>query len=155
MWLYFLLILTFTASTTSDSNEFQIKPNEALQFLFRARRTFLHPGKTKCEEQKREASKAYEEKCTVLGKRFCPKLSAWKEFQQWEIGGGYDSKRNPLPTQPPTPQINTMRTHKTPLYTPATLRTHKTPMYEPVTNRPNHHMPNHRNDFVTRNPNDY
>ncbi|CAF3195095.1 unnamed protein product [Rotaria socialis] len=153
-WLYFLLILTFTASTISDSNEFQIKSNEALQFLLRARRTLFHPGKTKCEEQKREASKAYEEKCTVLGKRFCPKLSAWKEFQQWEIGGGYESKRNPLPTQPPAPHINTMRTHQTRLYTPATLRTYKTPMYGPVTNRPKDRMPNHRNDFAIPDPNE-
>lgn len=117
-----------------------VKPNEALQFLFRDRRSFLHPGKTKCEEQKREARKAYEEKCTVLGKRFCPKLDTWKEFERYEIGGGYDNNRNPLPTQAATPYMQTMRTHHTRLYTPPTLRTHRTPMY--------------RNEFVTQNPYD-
>ncbi|CAF4579527.1 unnamed protein product [Rotaria sp. Silwood1] len=146
-----------------DSDEFQIKSNEALQFLFRDRRSFLHPGKTKCEEQKREARKAYEEKCSILGKRFCPRLSktkceeqkrearkayeekcsilgkrfcprlsTWRDFQQWEIGGGYESKRNPLPTQPPTPRIQTMRTYHTRLYTPATLPTYHTPLYTPA-----------------------
>ncbi len=124
-----------------------VEPNEALQFLFRARRSFLHPGKTKCEEQKREARKAYEEKCSFLGKRFCPKLSTWKDFEQWEIGGGYESKRNPLPTEATTPHIQTMRTYRTRLYTPSTLPTHKTPLYGPVTMRQNY-----RNEVVTRNP---
>lgn len=108
-----------------------------MEFLFRPQRSFLHPGKTKCEEQKREARKGYEEKCTVLGKRFCPKLSAWNDFQQWEIGGGYESGRHPLPTtQPPPPRIQTMRTYRTRLYTPATLPTYRTPYYGSMTMRP-------------------
>jgi hypothetical protein len=65
----------------------------------------------------------------MLGKRFCPKLSTWKDFQQWEIGGGYDRKRNPLPTKSTTPPMYTMRTHRTRLYTQPTLQTYKTPMY--------------------------
>ncbi|CAF3554211.1 unnamed protein product [Rotaria sordida] len=139
-------------SEAMEQEQYSVQSNEALQFLFRGRRSFLHPGKTKCEEQKREARKAYEEKCSLLGKRFCPKLSTWREFQQWEIGGGYESKRNPLPTQPPTPQMHTMRTHHTRLYTPATLRTHKTPMFGPVTMRQPYHTPPYTNEFVTRNP---
>ncbi|CAF1162563.1 unnamed protein product [Rotaria sp. Silwood1] len=131
-WIYFLLFLIVSTFADLDSDEFQIKSNEALQFLFRDRRSFLHPGKTKCEEQKREARKAYEEKCSILGKRFCPRLSTWRDFQQWEIGGGYESKRNPLPTQPPTPHIQTMRTYHTRLYTPATLPTYHTPLYTPA-----------------------
>ena len=115
---------------------FVVQSNEALEFLFRSQRSFLHPGKTKCEEQKREARKGYEEKCTILGKRFCPKLSTWNDFQRWEIGGGYESGRQPLPTQPTTPQMQTMRTYRTRLYTPATLPTHRTPLYGPVTMRP-------------------
>ncbi|CAF4261247.1 unnamed protein product [Rotaria sp. Silwood2] len=169
-WTYFLLILTLITVAESDSDEFQsnyimlsiiifinfiillVTPNEALQFLFRARRSFLHPGKTKCEEQKREARKAYEEKCSMLGKRFCPKLSAWKDFQQWEIGGGYESKRNPLPTLAPTPQIPTLRTYHTRLYTPATLRTYRTPMYGSMTIQENYRTPVYGNKFVTPNP---
>jgi hypothetical protein len=127
-----------------------VKPNEASEFLFRARRSFLHPGKTKCEEQKREAGKGYEEKCTILGKRFCPKLSTWKDFQQWEIGGGYESKRNPLPTRPP--QIQTMRTYRTRLYTPATLPTHRTPLYGSVTMRQTYRTTLYTNEGVTPNP---
>ena len=113
-----------------------MEPKEALQFLFRTRRSFLHPGKTKCEEQKREARKAYEEKCTVLGKRFCPKLTTWRDFQQWEIGGGYESQRNPLPRQQSTPHMHTLRTHRTRLYGPHTLRTHRTPLHRPATRNP-------------------
>lgn len=116
---------------------FLVQSDEALEFLYRTQRSFLHPGKTKCEEQKREARKAYEEKCTMLGKRFCPNLFTWNDFQQWEIGGGYESGRHPLPTtQPTTPQIHTMRTYRTRLYTPATLPTHRTPLYGPMTMRP-------------------
>ncbi len=129
-----------------------VKSDEALEFLFRARRSFLHPGKTKCEEQKREARKGYEEKCTMLGKRFCPKLSKWKDFQQWEIGGGYESKRNPLPTQSTRPQIQTMSTYRTRLYTQATLPTYRTPLYEPVTIRQTYRTPSYSNEGVTSNP---
>ncbi len=129
-----------------------VKSDEALEFLFRAQRSFLHPGKTKCEEQKREARKGYEEKCTMLGKRFCPKLSTWKDFQQWEIGGGYESKRNPLPTQSTRPQIQTMSTYRTRLYTQATLPTYRTPLYGPVTIRQTYRTPSYSNEGVTSNP---
>ena len=127
-----------------------VEPDEALQFLPRIRRSFLHPGKTKCEEQKREARKAYEEKCSLLGKRFCPKLTNWKDFQQWEIGGGYDSKRQPIPT--PASQVQTLRTHRTPLHTMPTLRTHRTPMYAPVTMRPNYRTSTYSNEIVAHDP---
>jgi hypothetical protein len=45
----------------------------AVEFL---KRSFLHPGKTKCEEQKREASEKYEERCEpsinkLTGSRYC------------------------------------------------------------------------------------
>jgi hypothetical protein len=45
----------------------------AVEFL---KRTIFHPGKTKCEEQKREASEKYEERCEpsvnkLTGKRYC------------------------------------------------------------------------------------
>ena len=143
-----------TSSRFSFSTEFLldlVEPDEALQFLPHARRSFLHPGKTKCEEQKREARKAYEEKCSMLGKRFCPKLATWVDFQQWEIGGGYESKRNPLPTQTPAPQMHTMRTHRTPLYTVPTLRTYRTPLYGSVTTKPAYRTPFYDSESVTRN----
>lgn len=147
---------------TIDSNEYQsnlltnyvlllveiiffllVESNEALEFLYHSRRSFLHPGKTKCEEQKREARKGYEEKCTILGKRFCPKLTSWNDFQQWEIGNGYESGRNPLPTPPPTlPSVHTMRTYRTPLHTPATLPTYRTPLHRRVTQRPSYRAEN-------------
>ncbi|CAF0998508.1 unnamed protein product [Adineta ricciae] len=149
----FVCVIFIVTVTSESDDEFQIEPNEALQFLFRNRRTFFHPGKSKCEEQKREARKAYEEKCTMLGKRFCPKLSAWNDFQRWEIGDGYESKRNPLPTEAtPAPQMHTMRTHRTRLYTPATLPTHRTPLYGHATARPNYRAPQYQNERVTRNP---
>lgn len=45
----------------------------AAEFL---KRTIFHPGKTKCEEQKREASEKYEERCEpsinkLTGSRYC------------------------------------------------------------------------------------
>lgn len=48
----------------------------AVEFL---KRSFLHPGKTKCEEQKREASEKYEERCEpsvnkLTGSRYCKTL---------------------------------------------------------------------------------
>ena len=134
-----------------------VESDEALQFLPHARRTIFHPGKTKCEEQKREARSAYEEKCSLLGKRFCPDLKTWKMFEQWEIGGGYESKRDPLPTtttttQAPLPSIQTMRTHRTPLHTMPTLRTHRTPYHGPITMRQTYRAPFYQNELVTRNP---
>ncbi|CAF1042284.1 unnamed protein product [Didymodactylos carnosus] len=115
-------------------------PEDALQFL---KRTFLHPGKTKCEEQKREASKAYEEKCTVLGKRFCPKLDGWSDFKNWEINEGY-IKKSPLPittTTTATPELLTMKqTYKTSIYEPVTKQTYRTSIYQPATRPPIRHM---------------
>ena len=87
-----------------------------------------------------------------MGKRFCPKLSDWKDFQQWEIGGGYESKRNPLPTQPTTLRMQTMRTHRTRLYTTSTRRTYHTDVYGSVTRQPNSRNPIYTNEKLTRNP---
>ncbi len=129
-----------------------VQPNQALEFLSRVRRSFLHPGKTKCEEQKREARKGYEEKCTILRKRFCPKLSTWNDFQRWEIGGGYESKRGPLPTQLTTTPIQTLPTHRTRFYTQPTLPTHRTPLYGPVTIRSTYRPSWDNDETVTRNP---
>jgi hypothetical protein len=54
----------------------------AVEFL---KRSFLHPGKTKCEEQKREASEKYEERCEpsinkLTGSRYC-KIIYWESFR--------------------------------------------------------------------------
>ena len=132
--------------------QFSVSADEALQFLPRFRRSFLHPGKTKCEEQKREARKAYEEKCSILGKRFCPKLSEWKDFDRWEIGGGYESQRNPLPTQKSVSPIQTLATHRTRLHTMATMRTHRTPMFGPVTQQPPYRSPIYKQEEIKSNP---
>ncbi|CAF1111627.1 unnamed protein product [Adineta steineri] len=64
------------------------------------KRTFFHPGATKCEEQKREAREDYEERCepsfplfrNTGTRRFCPDIHDWKEFDNYEIGDGYDSR---------------------------------------------------------------
>ena len=53
---------------------------EAVEFL---KRSFLHPGKTKCEEQKREASEKYEERCEpsvnkLTGTRYCKRLTSMR-----------------------------------------------------------------------------
>jgi len=79
------------------------------------KRTFFHPGKTKCEEQKREASEKYEERCEpsinkLTGSRYCktnkiafsslyistfiylsigPDIKSWAAFQNYEVGSGY------------------------------------------------------------------
>ncbi|CAF1460787.1 unnamed protein product [Adineta steineri] len=62
----------------------------AVEFL---KRTLFHPGKTKCEEQKREASEKYEERCEpsinkITGSRYCPDIKTWTAFQNYEIGSG-------------------------------------------------------------------
>lgn len=90
----------------------------------------------------------------MLGKRFCPKIETWRDFYRWEIGGGYESRRNPLPMESTTapPYMHTMRTHRTRLYTPATLPTHRTPRYGSVTVRPGYRPSGHHDEFVTRNP---
>jgi len=80
------------------------------------KRSIFHPGRTKCEEQKREAREDYgnlticfifkfsfssfslEERCepsfplyrNTGTNRFCPDINDWKEFDQYEIGNGYD-----------------------------------------------------------------
>ncbi|CAF2610168.1 unnamed protein product [Rotaria sp. Silwood2] len=64
------------------------------------KRTFFHPGTTKCEEQKREAREDYEERCEPSfplyrnsgTHRFCPDINTWKEFDNYEIGNGYESR---------------------------------------------------------------
>ena len=50
-----------------------LEREQAVEFL---KRTIFHPGKTKCEEQKREASEKYEERCEpsvnkLTGTRYC------------------------------------------------------------------------------------
>ena len=55
---------------------YRLDREEAAEFL---KRSFLHPGKTKCEEQKREASEKYEERCEpsvnkLTGSRYCKAL---------------------------------------------------------------------------------
>ncbi len=54
----------------------------AMNFL---KRSFLHPGKTKCEEQKREASEKYEERCEpslnkLTGTRYCKREKISMKF---------------------------------------------------------------------------
>lgn len=82
---------------------------KAVEFL---KRTIFHPGKTKCEEQKREASEKYEERCEpsvnkLTGSRYCkyfafeiesfhlipfnflgPDIKTWAAFKNYEIGSG-------------------------------------------------------------------
>ncbi|CAF4155601.1 unnamed protein product [Rotaria socialis] len=62
----------------------------AVEFL---KRTIFHPGKTKCEEQKREASEKYEERCEpsvnkLTGSRYCPDIKTWGAFKNYEVGSG-------------------------------------------------------------------
>jgi len=75
------------------------------------KRTIFHPGKTKCEEQKREASEKYEERCEpsvnkLTGSRYCkcnlsffciflfcycylgPDIKTWAAFKNYEVGSG-------------------------------------------------------------------
>ncbi|CAF1153147.1 unnamed protein product [Rotaria sordida] len=62
------------------------------------KRTFFHPGSTKCEEQKREAREDYEERCepsfplyrNTGTNRYCPDINTWREFDNYEIGNGYE-----------------------------------------------------------------
>ncbi|CAF0962650.1 unnamed protein product [Adineta ricciae] len=58
------------------------------------KRTLFHPGKTRCEEQKREAAEKYEERCEpsinkLTGSRYCPDIQTWEAFQIYEVGSGY------------------------------------------------------------------
>ncbi|CAF0934922.1 unnamed protein product [Rotaria sordida] len=73
-----------------ETNDFDVDHELAVEFL---KRTFFHPGKTKCEEQKREASEKYEERCEpsinkLTGSRYCPDIKTWAAFQNYEIGSG-------------------------------------------------------------------
>ncbi|CAF0775531.1 unnamed protein product [Adineta ricciae] len=71
------------------------------------KRTLFHPGSTKCEEQKREAREDYEERCepsfplyrNTGTHRFCPDINSWSEFENYEIGNGYDG-RDPTSATP-------------------------------------------------------
>ncbi len=60
------------------------------------KRTFFHPGSTKCEEQKREAKAAYEKRCEpsvhikltnkdATKRRYCPDLTNWPAFAKYEV----------------------------------------------------------------------
>ncbi|CAF1029423.1 unnamed protein product [Rotaria sp. Silwood1] len=74
-----------------DNDDFNVDHEMAVEFL---KRTFFHPGKTKCEEQKREASEKYEERCEpsinkLTGSRYCPDIKTWDAFKNYEVGGGY------------------------------------------------------------------
>ncbi|CAF1355681.1 unnamed protein product [Adineta ricciae] len=76
------------------------------------KRSFFHPGSTKCEEQKREAREDYEERCepsfplfrNTGTRRFCPDIHDWKAFDNYEIGDGFES-RDPISES----KINTNR----------------------------------------------
>lgn len=52
---------------------YNLDREDAVEFL---KRTLFHPGKSKCEEQKREAAEKYEERCEpsvnkISGSRYC------------------------------------------------------------------------------------
>lgn len=101
----FLLVSSFFFShwksrTENDRRYFPLDTDHANRFL---KRTFFHPGSTKCEEQKREAREDYEERCepsfplfrNTGTRRYCPDIHDWKEFDNYEIGDGFSSY-NPL-----------------------------------------------------------
>jgi len=84
-----LCIMTM-ARPDQDINDFDVDRELAVEFL---KRTIFHPGKTKCEEQKREASEKYEERCEpsinkLTGTRYCPDIKKWEAFRNYEIGSG-------------------------------------------------------------------
>ncbi|CAF3836362.1 unnamed protein product, partial [Rotaria magnacalcarata] len=64
------------------------------------KRTFFHPGRTNCEEQKREAREDYEERCepsfplyrNTGTNRYCPDINSWTELDNYEIGDGYEAR---------------------------------------------------------------
>ncbi|CAF4234393.1 unnamed protein product [Adineta steineri] len=87
--LIILCIMTMTRADR-DMNDYDVDRKAAVEFL---KRTLFHPGKTKCEEQKREASEKYEERCEpsinkITGSRYCPDIKTWTAFQNYEIGSG-------------------------------------------------------------------
>ncbi|CAF1067745.1 unnamed protein product [Adineta ricciae] len=76
------------ARPDQDLSDFDVDREAAVEFL---KRTIFHPGKTKCEEQKREASEKYEERCEpsvnkLTGKRYY--IKTWTAFKNYEIGSG-------------------------------------------------------------------
>ncbi|CAF2044442.1 unnamed protein product [Rotaria magnacalcarata] len=79
------------ARLNSDNDGFDVDRENAVEFL---KRTIFHPGKTKCEEQKREASEKYEERCEpsinkLTGSRYCPDIKTWDAFKNYETNSGY------------------------------------------------------------------
>ncbi|UJR22950.1 hypothetical protein I4U23_025977 [Adineta vaga] len=95
-----MMILNEKCVQGADDNRFEQESVYANRFL---KRTFFHPGSTKCEEQKREAREDYEERCepsfplfrNTGTRRFCPDIHNWKELDNYEIGDGYES-RDPI-----------------------------------------------------------
>ncbi|UJR30721.1 hypothetical protein I4U23_018241 [Adineta vaga] len=86
-----ILDTTILARPESSTDDFDMDHEMATKFL---KRTFFHPGKTRCEEQKREASEKYEERCEpsvnkLTGSRYCPDIQRWEAFKNYEVGGGY------------------------------------------------------------------
>ncbi|CAF3614054.1 unnamed protein product [Rotaria socialis] len=78
------------AKPNLEANDFDVDRDVAVEFL---KRTIFHPGKTKCEEQKREASEKYEERCEpsvnkLTGSRYCPDIKTWGAFKNYEVGSG-------------------------------------------------------------------
>ncbi|CAM2718328.1 unnamed protein product [Rotaria socialis] len=75
------------AKPNLEANDFDVDRDVAVEFL---KRTIFHPGKTKCEEQKREASEKYEERCEpsvnkLTGSRYCPDIKTWGAFKNYEF----------------------------------------------------------------------
>ncbi|CAF3680018.1 unnamed protein product [Rotaria socialis] len=89
---FIAILSTLTlARLNSDNGGFDVDRENAVEFL---KRTIFHPGKTKCEEQKREASEKYEERCEpsinkLTGSRYCPDIKTWVEFKNYEINSDH------------------------------------------------------------------
>ncbi|CAF1012764.1 unnamed protein product [Adineta steineri] len=86
-----ILATVILARPENNIDDFDVEHEIATEFL---KRTVFHPGKTQCEEQKREASEKYEERCEpsvnkLTGSRYCPDIKTWDAFQNYEVGGGY------------------------------------------------------------------
>ncbi|CAF1330381.1 unnamed protein product [Adineta steineri] len=91
-----ILATVILARPENNIDDFDVEHEIATEFL---KRTVFHPGKTQCEEQKREASEKYEERCEpsvnkltgsryLKNVRYCPELSNWEDFATYEIGDG-------------------------------------------------------------------
>ncbi|UJR25968.1 hypothetical protein I4U23_007316 [Adineta vaga] len=91
------LAMNWHGVNADDDESFEEDAANANRFL---KRTLFHPGSTKCEEQKREAREDYEERCepsfplyrNTGTHRFCPDINSWREFENYEIGNGYDGQ---------------------------------------------------------------